>query len=88
MAGEGDVALEERAFSSLVALSNFLGMPIEGFEEEILTLLNKIKKRKGQEGQALSKRTSKFVSSHFERELKKLEWFVKYQGIKLKGERD
>ena len=78
MAGEGDVALEERAFSSLVALSNFLGMPIEGFEEEILTLLNKIKKRKGREGQALSKRTSKFVSSYFERELKKLEWFVKY----------
>ncbi|RVW98523.1 hypothetical protein CK203_026891 [Vitis vinifera] len=45
----------------------------EGFEEEILVLLEKIRERKGREGQAL-RRASKSGSSGFERELKKLEW--------------
>ena len=75
------------SFNGLVAFNKFLGMATKGFEEEILTLLNKIRTRKGQEGQAFSKR-SKSAFSHFERELKKLECLVKYEGTKSEGERD
>lgn len=79
MAGEGDDALEDRvSFNSLLAFSRFLGLQTEGFEEEILVLLEKIRERKGREGQAL-RRASKSGSSGFERELKKLEWSVKYK---------
>lgn len=43
------------SFNGLVAFNKFLGMATKGFEEEILTLLNKIRTRKGQEGQALAR---------------------------------
>ncbi|KAL6333095.1 hypothetical protein AAG906_028278 [Vitis piasezkii] len=73
-AGPGtDKESDRVSFNGLLAVSRFLGLPAEGFEEEILVLLEKIRERKGREGQAL-RRASKSGSSRFERELKKLEW--------------
>lgn len=47
MKDEGGVAQQDRAFfNNLLAFSNYLGLPIEGFEEEILTFMEKIRKRK------------------------------------------
>ena len=63
--------------SCLAKFSEFLGLPIEGFKEEILELMTRInsrrQKRKGKGGA---------VSTKFDRELKKLEWNVMDSGRK------
>ena len=53
-------------------------MLIEGFEEEILTLLHRIKVMKGQDSQVFNRRKNNFVLSHSKRVLKKLEWSMNY----------
>ena len=42
-------------------------MLIEGFEEEILTLLHRIKVMKGQDSQVFNRRKNNFVLSHSKR---------------------
>lgn len=47
MKDEGDVAQQDKtSFNNLLAFSNYLGLPIESFEEKILTFMEKIRKRK------------------------------------------
>ena len=58
----------------------FLGFPIEGFEEEILELMSRISSRR-QKG----KGKGGAVSTKFDRELKKLEWNVMDSGRKKNG---
>ena len=67
--------------SSLAKFSQFLGFPTEGLEKEILNFLIKIRKRR-------EKIHSKELleKSKFERELKRLECSINYEGgIKQKG---
>ena len=64
--------------SSLAKFSRYLGMPIEGFEGEILLLLKRMKERKLQKGKLNGRKRKKLESSKFERELRKLEWTVNY----------
>ena len=67
--------------SGLARFSKFLGFPTEGLEKEILNFLTKIRKRK-------EKIHSKELleKSKFERELKRLECSINYEGgLKQKG---
>ncbi|RVW47792.1 hypothetical protein CK203_091735 [Vitis vinifera] len=67
--------------SGLARFSQFLGFPTEGLEKEILTFLTKIRKRR-------EKIHSKELleKSKFERELKRLECSINYEGgVKQKG---
>ena len=66
--------------SSLAKFSRYLGMPMEGFEGEILFLLKRMKERKLQKGKLKGRKRKKLESSKFERELRKLEWTVNYLG--------
>ena len=63
---------EERCLANF---NSFVGLPIEGFEGEVLDLAKRIRKGKHKEndkgGLALTK---------FDREMKKLDWFVKEEG--------
>ncbi|RVW71574.1 hypothetical protein CK203_047967 [Vitis vinifera] len=62
--------------NSLVKFSHFLGFSMEGLEKEILSFLGKIRKRREKIlGKGLLK------TSRFERELKRLECSVNYEGI-------
>ena len=66
--------------SSSAKFSRYLGMPMEGFEGEILFLLKRMKERKLQKGKLDGRKRRKLESSKFERELRKLEWTVNYLG--------
>ena len=65
----------------MVKFSHFLGFSTEGMEKEILSFLGKIrKKREKTVGKGL------LETSRFEREIKRLECFVNYEGeSKKKG---
>ena len=58
-------------------------MPTEGFEEEILYLLRRMKGRIDQKGQDGASRKTNLKSSKSSRELKKLEWTVSYKKAKM-----
>ncbi|RVW19017.1 hypothetical protein CK203_095026 [Vitis vinifera] len=66
--------------SSLAKFSHYLGMPMEGFEGEILFLLKRMKEKKLQKGKLNGRKRKKLESSKFEIELRKLEWTVNYLG--------
>ena len=69
--------------SSLARFSHCLGMPTEGFEEEILYLLRRMKGRMEQKGREGVTRKKSLKSSKSSRELKKLEWTVSYKKAKM-----
>ena len=69
--------------SSLARFSHCLGMPTEGFEEEILYLLRRMKGRMEQKGREGVTRKTNLKSSKSSRELKKLEWTVSYKKAKM-----
>ncbi|RVX00835.1 hypothetical protein CK203_026393 [Vitis vinifera] len=58
-------------------------MPTEGFEEEILYLLRRMKGRIEQKGKEGMTRKTSLKSSKSSRELKKLEWIVSYKKAKM-----
>ena len=66
--------------SFLAKFNRCLGISVEGFEEEILFLLKRMKKRKTQNGKLDGRKKKKLESSKFEKELRKLEWTVNYLG--------
>ena len=68
--------------SSLARFSHCLRMPTEGFEEEILYLLRRMKGRIEQKGKEGMTRKTSLKSSKSSRELKKLEWIVSYKKAK------
>ena len=65
------------SLSSLARFSHCLGMPTEGFEEEILYFLRRMKGRIEQKGKEGMTRKTSLKSSKSNKELKKLEWTVK-----------
>ena len=67
---------------NLVKLCRCLGMPIEGFEGEILKPLRKMEERKSLKGVATRKRRKFQKVSRSERELKKLQSSVNYCGAR------
>ena len=69
--------------SSLARFNHCLGMPTEGFEEEILYLLRRMKGRMEQKGREGVTRKTSLKSSKSSRELKKLEWTVSYKKAKM-----
>ncbi|RVW46616.1 hypothetical protein CK203_067303 [Vitis vinifera] len=74
---------ERWSTSSLARFSHCLGMPTEGFEEEILYLLRRMKGRMEQKGREGVTRKTSLKSSKSNRELKKLEWTVSYNKAKM-----
>ena len=68
--------------SSLPRFSCCLGM-MEGFEEEILYFLRRMKGRIEQKGKEGVTRKTSLKSSKSSRELKKLEWIVSYKKAKM-----
>ena len=58
-------------------------MPIEGFEEEILYLLRRMKMRIEHKSQDGAFRKTKLSTSKSSRELKKLEWIVSYKKVRV-----
>ena len=56
---------------------------MEGFEEEILYLLRRMKGRIDQKGQDGASRKMNLKSSKSSRELKNLEWTVSYKKTKM-----
>ena len=74
---------EEWNFSCLAKFIRCLGMPTEGFEEDILYLLRRMKGKIDQKGQDEVSRKTKSLSSKSSRELKKLEWTVSYKKTKV-----
>ena len=69
--------------SSLARFSHCLGMPTEGFEEEILYFLRRMKGRIEQKGKEWVTRKTSLKSSKSSRKLKKLEWTVSYKKAKI-----
>ena len=69
--------------SYLAKFNRCLSMPMEGFEEEILYLLRRMKERIDQKRQDGVSRKTKSLSSKSIRELKKLEWTVSYKKARI-----
>ena len=74
---------EEWSSSCLTMFSRCPGMPTEGFEEEILYLLRRMKGRIDQKRKEGVPRKTSLKSSKFNRELKKLEWTISYKKAKM-----
>ena len=74
---------EEWSSSSLARFSHCLGMPTEGFEEEILYFLRRMKGRIEQKGKEWVTRKTSLKSSKSSRKLKKLEWTISYKKTKM-----
>lgn len=70
--------------NSLTTFNNCLGMPNEGFGNEILSLFRKMKDGREAKGNKARKRRKKVISK-FERELKKLECSMNYLGVTGNG---
>ena len=62
--------------SCLARFNKFLGFSTEGFEGEILNMLLRTKRRREQNNKGIS------GSIKFDRELKKLEWSINYNGAR------
>ena len=78
----GEEVLFDDLFSKFT-FSSLVGMPIYGFEKESFSLLRKIEKRRGF-GACVSGGTRKLnLTSHFEREILKLECLVNYKSSPL-----
>ena len=69
--------------SCLPKFSRCLGMPMEGFEKEILCFLRRMKGRIDQNRQDGASRKTKLMSSKSSRELKKLEWTVNHKKTRV-----
>lgn len=65
-------------FNKLINFNSFVRMPTVGFENEIISMLMKIDERRGQDGKASGAKKKPNTSSHFNRELRKWEFLVKY----------
>ena len=70
--------MESWRYSCLAKFCHCLEMPIEGFEGEILKLLNRMKERRERFERVSGKKRKGQRSSRFDRELKKLECSVNY----------
>lgn len=65
-------------FNKLINFNSFVRMPTVGFENEIISMLMKIDARRGHDGKASGAKKKPNTSSHFNRELRKWEFLVKY----------
>ena len=70
----------EEELSKLFHFSKVLGMPVKGHEVEILALLKKLKLRTGSSTLCKKQKKKKSCTTHFQRELKRLERSVSYGG--------
>ena len=67
-------------YGCLAKFCQCLGMPTEGFESEILKLLNRMRERRDRSEKVSRKKRKGQRPSRFDRELKKLEWSINYGG--------
>ena len=67
-------------YGCLAKFYQCLGMPTEGFESEILKLLNRMRERRDHSERVSRKKRKGQRPSRFDRELKKLEWSKNYGG--------
>ena len=84
--GEKGQSEEEDQWSEgcLARFSKFMGLPIDGYKDEIVVLMKKIssRRKKGKGGQ---------INTKFDKEMKKLEWTVRDRrykgGVSGRGQR-
>lgn len=60
-------AFFDDAFGKLLSFREFMGLPMEGFENKILTLLRRLECREKGKDSALGGKKSSFLRSKFER---------------------
>ena len=60
-------------FNKMTNFSNFVGMPMVGFEKEIISLLRKMDTRRGHSVKASGEKRKPNTSSRFDKEIQKLE---------------
>ena len=68
--------LSDSSFRKFLIFSKFLGLPMDGNEKEIASLLRKMENRKGRRVSVVKRRPSS--TPHFVRELRNLECSVNY----------
>lgn len=76
-------SLLDNDFTKQAEFSKFLGMPIEGFEEEIWALLRKLRKKLRRGTPSKGQKKIPLSSSLFERELRRLSYSVSCGGSSL-----
>ena len=79
--GGKDVESKENfvdSYKNFVSFSEYLGLPMEGFDKEVDSLLRKLEARKGQRVVGLTGKRRPSHASWFERELRKLDCSVNY----------
>lgn len=76
-------SLLDNDFTKQAEFSKFLGMPIEGFEEEIWALLRKLRKKLRRGTPSKGQKKIPLSSSLFERELRRLNYSVSCGGSSL-----
>lgn len=81
-----DISLEKE-FSKLIDFSKFLGMLVDGFEEEIWSMLRKLRKKVGGGNLSIGRKKKLVSSSHSERELRRLDCSISYRGSSLASRR-
>ncbi|RVW97119.1 hypothetical protein CK203_030038 [Vitis vinifera] len=77
---EGEERRATVLWMSFLTFYRCLGMPIEGFEGEIMELMKRMKERKDLKGNLVGKKRKVQKISRSDRELKKLECSVNYSG--------
>ena len=77
---EGEERRATVLWMSFLTFYRCLGMPIEGFEGEIMELMKRMKERKDLKGNLAGKKRKVQKISRSDRELKKLECSVNYSG--------
>lgn len=74
-----NLAKTRDSFSKLASFSKFVGLPIDGFEEEILQHLRRLELTKKWKVTRQGQKKGFPVGSKFERKLQKLECHVNYK---------
>ena len=85
--GAIEEAFSDETFGRLLSFSRFVGLPVDGFENEILTMFRSLECRKRGKDFVQGGKKNHFLRSKVERELRKLECSFKYGSSSGSGKR-
>ena len=85
--GAIEEAFSDETFGRLLLFSRFVGLPVDGFENEILTMFRSLECRKRGKDFVQGGKKNHFLRSKVERELRKLECSFKYGSPSGSGKR-
>ena len=77
----------DKTFERLLSFSRFMGLPADGFKNEILTMFRSLECRKRGKDFMQGGKKNLFLRSRVERELRKLECSIKYGSPSGSGKR-